>query len=168
MESMITNLKLTEPKNVGSYITRNVGSSQILPKKNLALEKNLNTFRKSKPYKITYLKDSFSDELWQAMKHRGMSQVRFAKKAKVSKQFLTKVFRGGNCTIETMVSLAFALDYDVNIHLTPQQMECSWIHALSQPSPSTANWFYLWNGQRYQQLTVLKEEIKRDTVASVS
>jgi hypothetical protein len=84
--------------------------------------------RKSLPYQIEYFQGNYADELWQAMEHRGFNQVEFAARAGVSKQFLTKVFRGENCTGATMVKLAFALNYKVNAHLTPNEVGCVWMH----------------------------------------
>jgi len=136
----------------------------------LALEKRLEKLRKTLPYQIEYVKDTFSDEIWQAMEHRNYSQVRFAKKAKVPKQFLTKVFQGGNCTIETMVKLAYALNYRLNIHLTPIEVGCVWLHALKpitvQRPPD--KFFNLWTESGYQSVTNLKTEIKRDIVPTQS
>lgn len=101
---------------------------EVPVERNLALQGKLNQARKSLPYHIEYFQGNYADELWQAMENRGLNQVQFAERAGVTKQFLTKVFRGENCTGATMVKLAFALNYKVNIHLTPNEVGCAWWH----------------------------------------
>jgi len=96
--------------------------------KNLVLEGKLDRARKSLPYQIEYFQGNYADDLWQAMEDRGLNQVEFAERAGVSKQFLTKVFRGDNCTGATMVKLAFALNYKLHVHLTRNEVGCAWIH----------------------------------------
>jgi hypothetical protein len=136
-----------------------------------ALENRLERLRKNLPYQSEYVKETFSDELWQAMEHRDISQAKFARRAKVPKQFLTRVFRGGNCTIETMVRLAFALDYKLHIHLTPNEMGCAWIHSNSIPesTPRPPDRFLnLWFETGYQPIANLQKEMKCDCVPSPS
>jgi transcriptional regulator with XRE-family HTH domain len=159
---MTTDLILTERKSVGPY-TQN--SNEVLPmvpiERNLTLQGKLEKLRKTLPYKIEYAKDTFSDELWQAMQIRGLSQVRFAKKAKVSKQFLTKIFKGENCTIETMVRLADALNYKLNIHLTPVDVSCEWIHWSPQSFPRVSDnnvWFCF--NTRYKPVTKTEKALE--------
>lgn len=114
-------MKSTKRRTGGDYIMNGSEIFSDLPiERNLALEGKLDRARKSLPYKIEYTQGAFADDLWQAMEHRRLNQVEFAEKAGVAKQFLTKIFRGGNCTIETMVKLAFALDYKLSIHLSPR------------------------------------------------
>lgn len=113
--------------------------------KNSDLDASLSEARKDLQYQIEYAKESFSDELWQAMEQRELNQVQFAEKAGVPKQFLTKIFRGSNCTIETMAKLAHALNYRLSIHIAPQEYECSWMHFLPEepvqaPSPYATRW----------------------------
>ena len=134
-----------------------------------ALEKRLEKLRSKLPYQIEYAKETFSDELWQAMEHRNLTQVRFAKKAGIPKQFLTKVFRGGNCTIETMVRLAFALNYKLHIHVTPSELGCGWIHAIPQSAPRPPERFSnLWMESGYQPIANLKKEVKCEVFAPSS
>ncbi len=120
--------KLTKHKLGEAYIMNINRALEIPVEKNSALEGKLERARKSLPYQIEYFQGNFADELWQAMEHRGFNQVEFADRARVSKQFLTKVFRGENCTGGTMVKLAFALNYKVNVHLTPNEVGCVWMH----------------------------------------
>ena len=137
--------------------------------KSSRLERRLAEIRKRLPYQIEYAKDTFSDELWQAMEHRELNQVEFAERANVSKQFLTKIFRGGNCTIETMVKLAFALDYAFNVHLTPNEVGCGWIHCVLDSSPRPpARFVDLWTESGYKPMKLLKAEVKRERVSSTS
>ena len=137
--------------------------------KSSSLEKRLERIRKRLPYQTEYVKETFSDELWQAMEHRNLAQVAFAKQAKVPKQFLTRVFRGGNCTIETMVRLAFALNYKVNIHLTPNEVGCWWMHWLPEPTPRPPERFFkLWSESGYEPVESLRREVMHDTVALAS
>jgi hypothetical protein len=107
---------------------RNNLAPTILIKDNSALQNRLANSRKTLGYKTAYFKETFSDELWQAMENRGLSQSGFADRAQVRKQFLTKIFRGGNCTCDTIVKLADALDYTAQIHLAPNEVKCSWFH----------------------------------------
>jgi hypothetical protein len=135
--------------------------------KNLALENRIEQARKTLPYRVEYAQQNYSDELWQAMEHRNLNQVEFAEKAKVPKQFLTKVFRGGNCTIETMVKLAFALDYKLSIHLTPNEVGCAWMHCVTDFSPRPPERFInLWTESGYLPMVVVNQEKKREKVAA--
>ncbi|MCA1659491.1 MAG: helix-turn-helix domain-containing protein [Verrucomicrobiaceae bacterium] len=80
-------------------------------------------------YQLEYAIGVFGDELWQAMEGRGMNQAELARKAAVSRQFLTKVFRGdNNFTIETMVKLAHAVGHRLYQHLAPAEVDCEWQH----------------------------------------
>jgi len=126
---MITEPKSNKLKIEGSCImNKNETLMEIPVERNLILEGKLDEARKKLPYQIEYFQGNYADELWQAMEHRGLNQVEFAERAGVPKQFLTKVFRGGNCTGATMVKLAFALNYKLNIHLTPNEVGCAWMH----------------------------------------
>jgi len=119
-ENMTTDQKLIEHKSGGGGIMPLPAVPQPLQiENNLGRHRKLEKFRKTRPYHIEYAKSGFSDALWQAMEQRNVSQSKFAKRADVSKQYLTKIFRGENCTIETMVRLAFALKYKVDIRLIP-------------------------------------------------
>jgi DNA-binding phage protein len=141
--------------------------------RNVELQNSLDQARKDVQYHVAYAQETYSDELWQAMEHRSLSQVDFAKKANVSKQFLTKVFHGGNCTIETMVRLAFALNYKVNIHLTPNEVGCGWMHCVnmaaldSTPRPPE-RFIKLWTESGYQPVAIPTKKLNRDTVAFTS
>jgi len=165
---MTTDLILTERKSGGlCIINTNAASQGVSAERNLRLEKKLEKLRQTLPYKIEYAKDVFSDEIWQAMEIRMLSQVQFARKAKVSKQFLTKIFKGENCTIETMVRLAFALNYKLNIHLTPNEVDCGWVHwapkAIARPANKYAN---LWMDSGYIPMPSLTVEMNRDHTAN--
>jgi transcriptional regulator with XRE-family HTH domain len=134
--------------------------------KYLSLQQQLDTARESLDYRIEYVKESFSDELWQAMEHRGLNQVQFSAKANVSKQFLTRVFRGSNCTIETMVKLSDALGYQLNIHLTPKEYECNWLHYLpKEPEKSCAQF---WTDDDYREVKAQKSELKNETIPAAA
>jgi len=145
---------------------------EIRGEKNLALQKRLNQTRKRLPYQIAYVQTAYSDELWQAMEHRDLNQVEFAERAHVPKQFLTKVFRGGNCTIETMVKLAFALDYKVSIHLTPHEIGCAWMHCIDMhcademPPRPPERFLNLWTESGYQPMVIVQKESEREKIAA--
>jgi Helix-turn-helix len=141
--------------------------------KSAELENSLERARKSLQYHVAYAQETYSDELWQAMEHRDLNQVEFAKKAGVPKQFLTKIFHGGNCTIETMVKLAFAINYKVNIHLTPNEVGCSWMHCINFISIDTVprppeRFFRLWTESGYQTVAVFAESSKCETFPTSS
>jgi transcriptional regulator with XRE-family HTH domain len=169
-ENMTTDLRLSAPNNGGVCTMSTNEAFTLVPiQRSSALEKRLERLRKQLPYQFEYVKETFSDELWEAMEYRDISQAQFARKAKVPKQFLTKVFRGGNCTIETMVRLAFALNYKLNIHLTPNEMGCAWIHAIPESTPRPPDKFLnLWFETGYQPIANVKKEVKCDHVTSTS
>lgn len=133
------------------------------------LEARLERTRETAEYRTAYFRETFSDELWQAMEHRGLNQAQFAEKAGVAKQFLTKVFRGGNCTMDTIVKLAFSLNYTANIHLTPNEVSCAWLHRipdfLSKPGTSGAA---LWIEGKYDKVNSLEKEVQLAAVPSNS
>lgn len=161
---MSTNQKSNEAKADCVYITNiNDPYQGMLVEKNPNLEKKLARLRVTLPYQSEYAKGAFADELWEAMEHRGLNQVEFAQKADVPKQFLTKVFRGGNCTIETMVRLAFALSYKVSIHLTPNEVGCTWLHCITEVSPRPPERFInLWTEEGYKPSVILTNKTDPD------
>lgn len=167
---MITEPKLTEHKLGGFYImNKNEAPTGTLIERDLNRERKLDLLRKSLPYQIEKAQGIFADELWQAMDHRELNQVQFAEKAAVTKQFLTKIFRGGNCTIETMVKLAFALDYKVSIHLTPVGIGCAWMHCITETSPRPPERFInLWTESGYKPSVVFTKnsESEREKIAA--
>jgi transcriptional regulator with XRE-family HTH domain len=137
--------------------------SQILVNTDLVLQEKLESARKSLSYHIEQFEGTYADDLWQAMEHRGLNQVQFAAQAGVSKQFLTKVFRGGNWTSETMVKLAFALNYKISVHLTPNEVGCAWIHCIDEASPRPPERFIdLWTESGYQPSVVIRKGIAPD------
>ena len=135
----------------------------------LPLQKQLEAARQTLAYHVEYAKESFSNELWQAMEHRGLNQVQFAAKADVTKQFLTRVFRGSNCTLETMVRLSEALGYHLNVHLTPSEYECDWLHYMPQePVRPEQPYAKLWAAQDYCDVPAQKAELKNETVPAAA
>lgn len=134
---------------------------------NSSLERSLEEARKGLPYQIAYAQETYSDELWQAMEHRELNQVQFAERADVSKQFLTKIFRGGNCTIETMVRLAYSLDYKLSIHLTPNEVNCGWLHFAPELSTRPPERFInLWTESGYEPMVIFKNESREKIAAA--
>lgn len=135
----------------------------------LPLQTQLEAARQTIPYLVEYAKESFSDELWQAMEQRGLNQVQFAAKAGVSKQFLTRVFHGSNCTLETMVRLSMALGHHLHVHLTPAEYECDWIHYMpEQPARPDQPNARLWAASDYCEVTVQKSELKHETIPAAA
>ena len=150
-------------------VNKNQSASEIQVEANPALVEKLERIRNALPYQVEQAQGIYADELWQAMEGRGLNQVEFAQKADVPKQFLTKVFRGGNCTIETMVKLAFALDYKVSIHITPKEVGCAWIHCIDESSPRPPERFInLWNQSGYKHTEIPQEkfELEREKIAA--
>lgn len=115
---MTTEKILNEPNKDGISIILS-GGQTLKVERSGKLEAKLEARRATLGYQTAYFKEVFSDELWQAMEHQGLNQAQFAEKATVSKQFLTKVFKGENCTMDTIVQLTHALGYNAHIHLTP-------------------------------------------------
>lgn len=137
--------------------------------RSLKLEAKLEAARSTLAYHRAYFKETFSDELWQAMEHRGLNQAEFAQKANVRKQFLTKVFRGGNCTMDTIVNLAYALNYRAHVHLTPNDIGCAWIHRIPQSIPRRIEEnLLLWSGHKYNQVVHIEKEVECATLPSDS
>jgi transcriptional regulator with XRE-family HTH domain len=135
--------------------------------RSVELKKMLDDERKTLPYQIAEAQECYSDELYQAMESRNLSQVEFANKAQVSKQFITKVFHGGNCTIETIVKLAFALDYKLNIHLTPNEVGCAWLHHIDGIAPRPIKQISnVWAESGYKPMLVVEEEFDREKITS--
>lgn len=135
-----------------------------------ALQRRLEATRKSLGYQTAYFRETFSDELWQAMEHRGLTQAEFAEKANVPKQFLTKVFKGGNCTSDTIVKLAHALNYKAHVHLTPNDIECEWIHCVPQNvfkyQSQLQSYVHYWVGAEYKEVTNVEKEVKCATLTA--
>ena len=165
---MITDLKSNERKLGGGYtMNTNKAFMEIPVERNLIFYRKLEEARKSLPYQVSYAQGAYADELWQAMEHRGFNQVEFAGRAGVNKQFLTKVFRGGNCTIETMVKLAFAVNYKVSIHLTPNEVGCAWMHCITEESPRPADrYINLWTEIGYQPTVIVRKESDCEKIAT--
>lgn len=144
------------------------GERQINPNANESLSDRLDRARSTAAYQAEYLKETFSDELWRAMEYRSLTQVDFAARASVSKQFLTKVFRGANCTEETMAKLSHALQYKIHLHLTPNELECDWFEFLKEPPRRYENDYVLaiW-GADYQPIIPVQVnlEVKYESVS---
>jgi hypothetical protein len=103
------------------------------------------------------------------MENRHLNQAQFAERADVSKQFLTKVFRGGNCTMETIVKLAFALNYRVHIHLTPNHLGCEWIHQIPWNIPRASDIYSgLFSGAKYRNISQVEKDLSYAVVTSDS
>ena len=56
---------------------------------------------------------AFSKELRAARLHAEMSQEELAKRARMTRQGLDKIERGGNCTLGSIILLADALDCQI-------------------------------------------------------
>jgi hypothetical protein len=168
---MTTKKTLSAPKREGSFITTSNLGLAPLPavERSAKLDEKLNKARQTLPYQAAYFKETFSDELWLAMEHRNLNQAQFAEKADVSKQFLTKVFRGGNCTMETIVKLAFALNYRAHIHLTPNDVACEWIHQIPWTIPKGFDIYSgLFSSAKYHNVNQIKKEMEYAVVTSDS
>ena len=171
---MTINLKLNERRSGEASITKLQGSDLVCnvldaveQNRGAALKELIGSERKTLPYHIAAAQECYSDELWQAMENRNLSQVEFAKRAHVPKQFLTKVFRGGNCTIETLVRLAFALDYKLNIHLTPNEVGCAWLHRIDEAVPrQIKQHINVWAETTYTPTVVMAEEYHSEKVTA--
>jgi len=158
---MTTKMTLSEHKIEGGFIINAANNSTLAPpvEQSVRLNQRLDRTRQTYGYRAALFKETFSDELWQAMEHRGLNQAQFAAKADVPKQFLTKVFKGGNCTIDTIVKLAHALDYKADIHLTPNDFGCGWIHCIPQ-SPDRIDAYIGYSGHSYSDVIDSEKEMK--------
>lgn len=56
---------------------------------------------------------TFAKELRKARVHAEMTQEQLAKRARMTRQGLDKIEKGGNCTLGTIILLAYALDCQV-------------------------------------------------------
>lgn len=159
-----TELTLTALKREEVSIMRTVPSlAMALPiERSAKLDLRMVSVRQTLGYQIAYFKETFSDELWQAMEHRGLNQAQFAEKADVPKQFLTKVFKGGNCTIDTIVKLAHALNYRAHIHLTPNDLACEWVNRI--PQNFQRQRMELWVGTAYTNISDVDNEVQNAIV----
>jgi len=168
---MTTKKTLNAPRSAESYITTANLGLEPLPavERSVKLDGKLNKTRQTLPYQTAYFKETFSDELWQAMESRALNQSQFAERADVSKQFLTKVFKGGNCTMETIVKLAFALNFRAHIHLTPNNVGCEWIHQIPWTIPRGHDIYAgLFSGAKYHNVQQIKKEMNYAVVTSNS
>jgi hypothetical protein len=159
-----------EPKREGVSITSGSLNWTAAPpaERSLKLDQKLEKARRGLGYKTAYFRETFSDELWQAMEYRGLTQAQFAEKAGVPKQFLTKVFRGGNCTMDTIVKLSFALNFDAHVHLTPSDLGCVWIHWVQEITPRQIQSLRLWAGTEYRKVSEQEKELEYAVVSSNS
>ena len=95
----------------------------------------LHEVRNSFEYRLESITQTFSDELWLAMSARDLNQAQLARNAGVSRQFLTRIFRGiPNLTLKTMAKLAEAVSYRLYLHLAPAELNCEWIHVINYES----------------------------------
>ena|ERR1035437_1676863 len=166
---MNTKLTLTVPSKDELYISRREESALVndIVKsiESIEIGERFQKTRKTLGYKAAYCRETFSDELWQAMENRGLSQTAFAEKCGIPKQFLTKVFRGGNCTSDTMVKLAHGLDYTLHIHLTPNELGCGWIHCVPWSIPRASNMnTSVFFGAKYKSVSQIEKEMDYATV----
>jgi transcriptional regulator with XRE-family HTH domain len=66
----------------------------------------------------------FTEKIVNKMHKTGLSRVELAQKLGVSKPFVTKLLNGNpNMTIKTMVSIAHALECELNFELCPKGFE---------------------------------------------
>lgn len=159
---------LIELKNAESATMRPAATDPLIDVAgSQALQHQLAETRRSLGYHSAITRETASDELWNAMESRRLTQSDLAAKAGVKKQFLTKVFRGGNCTIDTIVRLAHALDYRVHVHLTPNNITCEWVNVIdaadSLPKPGE---YFKDFGTEYHRIPDREEEIQDEGIAN--
>ena len=87
-------------------------------KVNHEFEEMMAKVRQDLSYKAAYLGEKISDDLWRAMESRSLSERDLARRAGISRKTLTKVFKGGDCTLATLTKLIFALQCRLEIRLT--------------------------------------------------
>jgi transcriptional regulator with XRE-family HTH domain len=94
--------------------------------------------RASIEYQAETLSQTFADQLWNAVSAQKIRQAEVARRAHVSRQFLTRVFKGDqNLTLKTIAKLANAADQRVYLHLAPADIECEW-HRFYKADPRAA------------------------------
>jgi DNA-binding phage protein len=89
----------------------------------------LDQVRESADYDAEVLRQSFADQLWSALSAEQGKQADVARRAGVTRQFLTRVFQGKrNLTLKTIAKLAHAVNLRAHLHLAPSQVDCEWHH----------------------------------------
>jgi transcriptional regulator with XRE-family HTH domain len=87
-------------------------------------KKKLKEFRDNVDFLTETAILDFTEKIVEKMQKSGMSRADFAAKLGVSKPFITKLLNGNpNMTIRTMVSIAHALDCELNLAVCPKGFE---------------------------------------------
>lgn len=90
--------------------------------KSQEFEKNdyVNEIRKTKQYFMYSLLVKINEAICARMKQKMINQKEFALKLGVSSAYISKILNGKpNLSIKSLVDIAFALDLNLNINLTP-------------------------------------------------
>lgn len=95
--------------------------------------------RNSPEYKAERLALQFAAELERLMEEKSITRAQLAKKAGVSKAYITKLFSGeGNYTLETMVRFADAVGADLHQHLCDGGRRMRWLESIPGGRMTTA------------------------------
>ena len=81
---------------------------------------------------IERIKNKFAISIERLMDYRGLKKKDIAERLGVSRPYVTKILRGdANLTMETIGHLAYALDADVTINLSPKESKIKpWLYVL--------------------------------------
>lgn len=84
----------------------------------------LNTYKDDLEFRTEEVILDFTEKIVTKMDDMNVNRTNLAEKLGVSKAFITKLLNGNpNLTIKTMMSIAFALDCELNLDLYPKGFE---------------------------------------------
>ncbi|MDZ4729824.1 MAG: helix-turn-helix domain-containing protein [Xanthomonadales bacterium] len=96
--------------------------------------------KKQKNYWIERVKNQFAVSVERFVDFRMLKKKDLAERMDVSRPYITKILRGdANLTLETIGRLAYALDAEVTINLSPKESQIKpWLYAIEGKSrPAT-------------------------------
>jgi transcriptional regulator with XRE-family HTH domain len=108
--------------------------------------------QQSPTYRIEGLKVEISEQIYQAMQRGHISNAELARRLGKSRAYVTKILSGNvNFTLETLVIITAALNYELKFEMTPRSMIDSWA---SVPAIQTTRRALNWRDQDYIKLVV--------------
>lgn len=106
--------------------------------------------QQSPTYRIEGLKVEISEQIYLAMQRDDVSNAELARRLGKSRAYVTKILSGNvNFTLETLVAIAEALNYEVKFEMTPKSTLDAWasIPAIQPPRRAVK-----WRDQNYIRL----------------
>jgi antitoxin component HigA of HigAB toxin-antitoxin module len=78
-------------------------------------------FEQSENYHLDAAKVEISEQIYLAMEQQGVSKAELARRLGKSRAYVTKVLQGStNFTLESLVRIARALDYQLDLQFSPR------------------------------------------------